>query len=123
MMSRLPHPLHSSANTAGLQMPINQASNRTGASGMITAVMPIRLGDGLEAAHSPNRMLNDDAKMTEHAIEHLILNRARFPTRFAAWREALLTQFRQFDIGQITPHTDLIRQVIQQLTVLRSEER
>jgi hypothetical protein len=86
---------------------------------MVASVMPITLANRLEAPHSPNRMFDDDPKMTEYPIVDDVLKGTRFAAWFTPGRKALRSQFRQLEIGQITANTDLSGHLVQQPTVLQ----
>jgi hypothetical protein len=82
--------------------PLDQTCHRSHPCAMLAAVIAVGSGNTLKAANLPNRLFDHDAKLGKGAIVDHVLWRTLLATRFWSRRKAMLSQFRQLQIGQIT---------------------
>ena len=98
-------PVNESSGTKTRQT-VDQSRNSDSAGGMLAAVVTICGIDTLKPSDLSDGLFDHNAKLRKRPIINHIVGWTIFASRLAARGKAVVTQCRQFQIGQITPNPD-----------------
>ena len=112
----MPLPQRNGSCASKTRQTVDQASYSSDPCAVLAAMIAIGGGDTLKASDLPNGLFDHKAKAGKGAVIHDILWWSILATRLAARREALLSQARQLQIGQITRDAHVVWQAFQQTT-------